>query len=202
VAADARKAPRSRVHLRVSYRRDEHVVEKFAENLSVGGLFVNHAEDLAVGEMLQIEIELPMHGVFRVNADVKHVISGGAGLQLKAPPAAFATVLAAYLKRLEGRVGAKVFVDGDPWRRLLTEAGYRVLPLPPPTDLVAVVGDAKTVGLLAPPEHVEAYKSALAFLGQDRSLVLAVDDQLPVEPVLVWLDEHLLGNTSMTPAES
>jgi hypothetical protein len=184
------------VHLRVSYKRGDQVVEKFAENLSKGGMFLNHAEDLVVGELVQIEIELPKHGVFRVNADVKHVISGGAGLQLKSPPGAFATVLAAYLARLDGRTTAKVFVDGEPWRRLLTEAGYRVLPLPPPNALVQVVGDARTVGLLAPPDAVEAYRSALAFLGHERSLVLAVDDQLPVEPVLVWLDEHLLDTTS------
>lgn len=200
MGVEARKAPRSRVHLRVSYKRGDRLVEKFAENLSVGGFFINNAEALLVGEMVQIEIELPKHGVFRVNADVKHVISGGAGLQLKAPPAAFATVLATYLTRLEGRTTAKVFVNNDPWRRLLAEAGYRVLPLPPPHALAQIVGDATTVGLLAPPESVESYRSALAFLGQDRSLVLAIDDQLPVEPVLLWLDEHLLGNTSMTSA--
>jgi hypothetical protein len=200
VGIDARKARRSRVHLRVAYKRGEQLVEKFAENLSVGGMFLNDAEGLTVGEMVQVEIELPKHGVFRVNADVKHVISGGAGLQLKSPPGAFATVLDAYLKRLEGRTVAKVFVDSDPWRRLLSEAGYRVLPLPPPYALVGVVGDSKTIGLLAPPDAVEAYKSALAFLGQDASLVLAIDDKLPVEPVLVWLDDKLLGNTSMTSA--
>ena len=192
MSIDNRKSPRLRVHIRVSYKRGDKLVERFAENLSAGGVFIPGAEALAQREVIAVEIDLPKHGMFRVNAEVVHVTKAGAGLQLKAPPAVFATALAAYLKRLEQRTDSKVFVDVDPWRRLLSEAGYRVLPLPPPHEMVGVIGDAKAIGLLAPDDIAEAYKSALAFLGEDGSLVIAINDKLPIEPVLAWLDDKLL----------
>lgn len=195
---DARKSPRSRVHLRVTYKRGDKHVEKFAENLSVGGLFVLDAEGLAPREQIMIEIELPKHGVFGVRAEVMHVIAaapgrrGGAGLQLKSPPAVFAKELAAYLERLEKRGDAHVFVDADPWRTLLVEAGYRVKGLPPPTNVVELLGDATAIAILAPADTAEQYRNALAFLGDDGKMVIAIDPSLPVEPVLAWLDDKLL----------
>jgi len=203
VGVDARKYPRSRVHLRVSYKRGDRLVEKFAENLSAGGLFLRNAEGLAQGDVVAIEIELPRHGVFRVNAEVRHALtSAGVGMQLRSPPAVFASALAAYLKRLEQRTSAKVFVDADPWRQLLSEAGYEVLPLPAPTELVGVIGDARAVGLLVPEAAAEQYQSALGFLGADSSLVIAIHPKLPVEPLLALLDDKLLlGNNSVTRIE-
>lgn len=187
-----RKFPRLRVHIRVAYKRGDKMIERFAENLSAGGVFVPKADGLEARQTVALEIELPKHGVFRVNAEVMHVRAEGAGLQLKSPPAVFATALAAYLARLERRGDAKVFVDADPWRHLLSDAGYRVLPLPPPHAMVGVLGDTKVAGILAPTDIAEAYKSALGFLGEDGSLVIAIDDALPVEPVLAWLDDKLL----------
>jgi len=203
VGVDARKFPRSRVHLRVSYKRGDKVLEKFAENLSAGGLFLRNAEGLAQGEVVAIEIELPKHGVFRVNAEVRHALtSAGVGLQLRSPPAVFGSALAAYLKRLEQRTSAKVFVDVDPWRQFLSEASYEVLPLPAPSALVGIVGDPRAVGLLVPEAAAEQYMSALGFLGGDTSLVIAIHPKLPVEPLLALLDDKLLlGNNSVTRIE-
>jgi hypothetical protein len=198
---DARKFPRLKVHLRVAYKRGDKLVEKYADNISAGGLFVNAAEGLAQRDVIALEIELPKHGLFKVNAEVMHVSSAGAGLQLKAPPAVFATALAAYLKRLEQRVDSKVFVDADPWRRLCSDAGYRVMPLPGPHAMIGVIGDDSAIGVLAPAEIAEAYKSALGFLGHDGAIVIAVDTQRPVEPVLALLDDRL-GNSSVTSVES
>ena len=187
------------MHLRVAYKLGETHVERFAENLSAGGLFVIDATDLTAREQVLVEIELPKHGVYRVQAEVMHVIANdparraGAGLQLKAPPAVFKQELAAYLKRLERRTEAQVFVDADPWRSLLTEAGYRVMKLPPPTNVVELLGDATAIGILAPEDTAEQYRNALAFLGDDGSMVISIDDKLPVEPVLAWLDDKLLG---------
>ena len=199
MSPDNRKAPRSRVHLRVAYKRGDDVLEKYAENLSAGGLFVRDAEGLAARDVVALEIELPKHGVFRVNAEVMHVTSAGAGMQLKSPPGVFATSLAAYLQRLEQRTVANVFVDLDPWRRALAEAGYRVQSLPSPHELVGVLGDAH--GLLVFDEIAEQYRSALAFLGHDDALVIALHAKLPVEAVLAQLDDKLLGNSSVTAAE-
>ena len=199
MAADARKSPRSRVHLRVAYKLGETHAEKFATNLSAGGLFVLDVEGLARGDQILIEIELPKRGVFGVQAEVMHVVisdatqRAGAGLQLRAPPAVFARELEAYLRQLERRRTAHVFVDADPWRRLLTDAGYRVMALPPPHSVVELLGDASAIGILAPTDVAEQYRNALAFLGDDGSMVIAIDDELPVEPVLAWLDDKLLG---------
>ncbi len=186
-----RKFPRLRVHIRVAYKRGDKLVERFAENLSAGGVFVPQADGLAARETVSVEIELPKHGVFRVNAEVMHVRAEGAGLQLKSPPAVFATALAAYLRRLEQRADTTVFVDADPWRTLVADAGYRVSPLPPRLGMVGVLGE-KVAGLLAPADVAEAYKSALGFLGQDDSLVFAIGEASPVEPVLAWLDDKLV----------
>lgn len=198
MGVDARKSPRSRVHLRVSYKRGDTYVEKFAENLSAGGLFVlDTGDDLARGDQVLISIELPKLGVFGCRAEVMHVLAnaprGGAGLELKAPPTAFKQGLAAYLKRLERRGDAKVFVDADPWRGLLAEAGYCVVALPPPHSVVELLGDSTTIGILAPEATADQYRNALAFLGNDGTMVIAIDDNLPVEPVLAWLDDKLLG---------
>ena len=201
MGVDARKFPRLKVHLRVGYKRGERFVEKYADNISAGGLFVNGAEGLAQQDVIALEIDLPKHGLFKVNAEVMHVSAAGAGLQLKSPPAVFATALAAYLQRLSSRTDAKVFVDADPWRRLVSDAGYRVLPLPAPHAMVGVLGDPQIIGLLAPVDVAEAYRSALGFLGADGSLVIAVDANKPVEPVLALLDDRL-GNTSMTSSET
>ena len=131
-----------------------------------------------------------------------HATRDGAGLQLRSPPTVFAQELARYLKRLDGRCNAKVFVDSDPWRALLAEAGYSVHPLPAPSELIGLVGDTSAIGLMAPVAMADQYRNALAFLGEDSSLVIPVDPQTPVEPVLAWLDDKLLRNTSMTASES
>jgi hypothetical protein len=198
---DARKFPRLKVHLRVAYKRGDKLVEKYADNISAGGLFVNAAEGLAQRDVIALEIDLPKHGLFKVNAEVMHVSNAGAGLQLKSPPAVFATALAAYLKRLEQRMDSKVFVDADPWRRLCSDAGYRVMPLPGPHAMIGVISDDRAIGVLVPADLAEAYRSAIGFLGNDGSMVIAVDENRPVEPVLALLDDRL-GNSSVTSVES
>jgi hypothetical protein len=191
MSVDARKFPRHKTYLRVAYKRGERLLEKYADNISAGGLFVNAAEGLAQKDVIALELDLPKHGLFKVNAEVMHVSDAGAGLQLRSPPAVFATALAAYLERLAQRIDSKVFVDADPWRRLVSDAGYRVLPLPATHAMVNVLGDAKIVGLLAPVDIAEAYRSALGFLGGDGAMVIAVDANKPVEPVLSLLDDRL-----------
>ena len=201
MTVDARKFPRHKTYLRVGYKCGDKFVENYADNISAGGLFVNGAVGLAQREVIALEIDLPKHGLFKVNAEVMHVSAAGAGLQLKSPPSVFATALAAYLKKLEQRADSKVFVDDDPWRRLCSDAGYRVLPLPGPQAMVGVISDEQAIGVLAPVDLVEAYKSALGFLGQDGAMVIALDPARPAEPVLALLDDRL-GNSSMTPVES
>lgn len=185
----------------MAYRRAREFVEQYAENLSAGGVFVGQAEGFSVRDQVTIEIDIPGHGVFHVGAEVAHVVPRddpagrrcGVGLQLLSPPQAFKDALGAYLYRLGRRTYAKVFVDTDPWRQLIGEAGYRVLPLPPPHQLVNLIGDTAAIGLLAPGEIAEQYRAALSFLGEDGSLVIPIHDALPVEPVLAWLDDKLLA---------
>lgn len=187
------------MHLRVSFQRARDFVEQYAENLSAGGLFVRGATRLALREQVTLELDLPGHGAFAVTAEVAHVVppgdphrAPGVGLSLVTKPPGFDDALTAYLMRLGRRPDAKVFVSHDPWRSLLADAGYHVLDLPPPHQLVQVLGDTAAVGLLAPEDLAEQYRAALAFLGEDGSLVIPLHPKLPVEPVLAWLDDKLL----------
>lgn len=198
MGADARKSPRSRVHLRVTFRGARDFVEQYAENLSAGGLFVRDVKGLRVRERVTLALELPGHGAYAVEAEVAHVAGPeharpGVGLQLVVTPPGFQQALETYLLQLGRRADAKVFVDAEPWRSLLAEAGYQVLPLPPPTQLVRLIGDTAAVGVLPPVAAAEPYRGALAFLGLEGSLVIPIDDRVPVEPVLAWLDSNLLA---------
>ncbi|MBS1117781.1 MAG: hypothetical protein H6Q90_9 [Deltaproteobacteria bacterium] len=196
---EARQYPRKRVHLRVGYHRALDFVEQYAENLSAGGMFIRDATGLALRDEVALELDLPGHGTFSVVAEVAHVgppdpTTGtrGVGLQLRKGGPGFADALNEYLMRLGRRTEATVFVDIEPWRQLIVDAGYRVEPLPPPHALVGLIGDHTAVGILAPDDVAQRYRSALAFLGEDGSLVIPVHAKLPVSPILAWLDDKLL----------
>lgn len=197
---DARRFPRKRVHLQVAYRKARDFVQQYAENLSAGGMFIRDADGLALRDEVTIELTLPGHGAYTVVAEVAHVVGAddparrhvGVGLQIKHGPPGFQDALNAYLLRLGRRAAATVFVDVEPWRELIADAGYRVAPLPPPHGLITVIGDASAVGILAPQELVESYAAALAFLGGDHTTVIPVHPKLPLDPVLAWLDDKLL----------
>ena len=148
------------------------------------------AQELRIDQEVSIELDLPGQGSFTVLAVVAHVTDRGAGLQIKSGPPGFKEALAAYLLRLGRRSGVTVFVDLEPWREAIAEAGYRVAPIPPTHVLCS---GADRVGVVATPEHARQCSAALAFLERDSSAVIPVHPKLPVDAVLRWLDERLLG---------
>jgi uncharacterized protein (TIGR02266 family) len=136
VEAIRRKAARYRVHLQVRYAVAADFVREYAENLSRGGLFVRGASGLARRRDVEVEVELPGLGSYRVHAEVMHVIdeaeaqghgrTPGAGLAIVDAPDGFAAALETYLGRLGRRGDARVLVAGDEAARLLAAAGYQV----------------------------------------------------------------------------
>lgn len=187
-----RKHPRKRVHLRVAYASAQEFVEQYAINLSTGGLFISNAE-VELGESVSITIELPGHGTLTLKTEVAHVTPAGAGLKILTGPPGYEAVLESYLVRLGRRATGNVYVNEEPWRSLIAEAGYGVKPVPPVKGVRALFQDLKPIAIMPLAVDAEAYAKALEAYGADPDLVIPLHPELPVDPVLAWLDERLLA---------
>jgi hypothetical protein len=194
VSRDARRNPRQRVALSVSFRNARDFVTQYAENLSAGGLYISGAQSLEVRAEVELELELPGHGKFIVLAEVVHRDTRGAGLQLTNVPPAFTEASRAYLIQLGRRTSITVYVDVEPWRGLVTTAGYRVLRVPPLPELLGTLEDTDRFGVVVPQELARLYADEIAILGAQHATVIPVHPKLPVEPVLNWLDDTLLAD--------
>ena len=191
-----RRHPRHKVHLKVSYGRAIEFVEQYADTLALGGMFIRDAVDLTVGEEVSITIDLPGSGTLTVKAEVRYVLAAGprpgAGVQITNGPRGYLDQLSEYFLRLGRRADAMIFVDAEPWRTLILESGYQVAPLPPPAQLARIFRDLRLVAIMPPVALAEDYDAALQAHGGDSSMLIPVHAELPVEPVLAWLDERLL----------
>lgn len=191
-----RRYPRHKVHLKVSYGRAVDFVEQYADTLALGGMFIRDATDLAVGEEVSVTLELPGSGTLTLKAEVRYVLATGpkrgAGMQITSGPRGYVDQLSGYLLRLGRRADAAVFVDAEPWRTLIRESGYLVSPLPPPSEIVRIFSDLRLVAIMPPIALADDYDAALHAHGGDSSLIIPIHPELPVEPVLAWLDERLL----------
>lgn len=191
-----RRHPRHKVHLKVGYGRAVEFVEQYADTLALGGMFIRDAIDLLVGEEVSITLELPGSGTLTVKAEVRYVLvdgpKPGAGMQITNGPRGYLDQLSGYLLRLGRRADAVVFVDAEPWRTLIRESGYVVSPLPPASELVRIFSELRLVAIMPPITLADEYEAALQANGADSSMLIPVHAELPVEPVLAWLDERLL----------
>lgn len=200
----ARLEERLPVNLSIKYSVAREFVLEYAENLSVGGLFIRGAYNLQRGQIVNVEIALPGYGAFAVAAEVAHVLSPvvaakygrkpGAGFAITKSPPGFAEALRAYLLRLGRRRDHVVFVSDDQLALLLDAAGYQVRPLPPSQGLLdAVAGSAEpVVGVVVPFDQEQEYVSRAATMGSPE-IVYAVDEDEPIEDLLSWLDSELFG---------
>jgi len=68
VRNEQRRDHRYRVHIGVKYGIAEQFVADYAENLSIGGLFIEGAHNLQLYERVEFEIDLPGLGHWRVVA--------------------------------------------------------------------------------------------------------------------------------------
>ncbi|MDX2091256.1 MAG: PilZ domain-containing protein [Kofleriaceae bacterium] len=191
---DARRTPRHRVALSVRFHNARDFVTQYAQNLSAGGLYLPGANSLEVRAEVELELELPGHGKFTLTAEVVHRDAHGAGFQLTKLPPAFTEATRAYLLQLGRRTSITVYVDVEPWRGLVTAAGYRVFPVPPLPALLATLEDTDRFGVVVPQELARPYADEIAILGAQHATVIPVHPKLPVDPVLKWLDDTLLAD--------
>lgn len=191
-----RRHPRHRVHLKVSYDRAVEFVEQYADTLALGGMFIRDATDLTTGEEVSITIDLPGSGTLTVKAEVRYVIAegpkAGAGLQITNGPKGYLDQLSGYLLRLGRRADAVVFIDAEPWKTLIVESGYLTAPLPRPSEIARIFAERRLLAIMPPLPLADEYDAALQACGADSSILIPVHADLPVEPVLAWLDERLL----------
>lgn len=189
MAAIQRKAARYRVHLQVRYAAAADFVREYAENLSRGGLFLRGGRGLSRRRDVEVDVELPGLGHFRVRAEVAHVIdaeeasragrAAGVGLAIVEAPPGFEAAMEAYLGRLERRGEVTLAVIGDEATRLLAEAGYKV-------ERLDGAPSAATLAVVVPVSDVTA---ATALAGAVP--VFAMDAARELDRVLAALDARL-----------
>jgi uncharacterized protein (TIGR02266 family) len=101
---DDRKQPRLPISLKVAYRTAGAFLVSYSVNLSKGGIFLETAEPLAVGETVQLQFEVPGAGALSVEGVVAWIRQGsidgmpdGMGIQ-------FSTLDERYGERIDGMV--------------------------------------------------------------------------------------------------
>lgn len=62
IEAVRRRAPRTNVHVEVTFQSDHHIFLGLSENISQGGVFVATHTLLEVGTMVDLELTVPGHG--------------------------------------------------------------------------------------------------------------------------------------------
>src|SRR3954468_21701252 len=70
---DPRRLPRLPIHLRVEYRTTGAFLVSYSINLSKGGIFIETAAPLAIGENVSLALEVPRAGQLQVDGLVAWV---------------------------------------------------------------------------------------------------------------------------------
>jgi hypothetical protein len=203
---EARLQERLPVNLSVRYSTARDYVLEYAENLSVGGLFIRGATDLTRGQSVKIEMTLPGYGTFEIDAMVAHILSPeaarscqrnpGAGFNITRQPSMFSESLRAYLLRLGQRRDHTVLVSDQSISSLLEEAGYHVRPLPLVDYLLEAVTKCErpVIGVIVPEALATEYLERATAMGAPE-LILPVDDPREIDDLLSKLDNELFGIT-------
>lgn len=197
-----RRSSRTSVHLKVRYEKAHEYVVEYADNLSAGGLFLAGAVHLEALAHVNVEIELPGFGSFRVKAQVAHVLTEelakslgrapGAGLAIVRAPEGFEQATRRYLELLGQRADRLVLVGHSGIARIIGDAGYRVEMVPAADALVAFIAraDEHVIGVVVAPEDLEAYVASASVAGAG-DLVMAMKGKSEVDSVLSKLDESV-----------
>lgn len=189
---DARRHPRYEVKLRVRYTNAQQFVQDYVENLSAGGLFIAGAQDVELLSESDVELQLPGQGEWRVRARAVYRLDAdaaqkagrraGVGYQIIESPAGFQDALLGYLLRLGRRRDHSVMAGGIDGEQLLTESGYRVVPLPSADGFarrIAATSDTILLAIVVSPTVAEVYRAAAQAAGvEDRLHVVANADQI------------------------
>lgn len=173
MATDQRRHPRYGVRLSVRYTNAEQFVTDYVENLSVGGLFIASANQLPLHSEMDVEVELPGQGTWTVRARSVFLVdpeaakasgrTAGAGMEITVKPPGFDDALLGYLLRLGRRRDHTVMAGEILGVKLIEDAGYRVVPLEAPDDLLITLSaaDSNLVAIVVPPSLVAAYRDRL-----------------------------------------
>lgn len=200
VGTENRRHPRYGVHLAVRYSNAEQFVTDYVENLSIGGLFIAGAHQLQLLTETDVNIELPGQGSWNVRAKSVFIIddnaakasgrTAGAGMEIISKPPGFDDALLGYLLRLGQRRDHSIMVGDIPGIRVITDAGYRVVPLEGPAEAANLVRDTlvKLVAVLVPTDQVDHYVTRM---GAHGSLVIGVRDETDMPDVLARIDSLL-----------
>jgi hypothetical protein len=201
VGIEQRRHPRYGVHLAVRYSNAEQFVTDYVENLSVGGLFIAGANQVPLFTETDVQVELPGQGSWTLRAKSVFLIDAtaarttgrkaGAGFSIIDKPPGFDDALLGYLLRLGRRRDHSVMVGEVAGKRIVTDAGYRLIELASPEQAAASAADeeARLLAVLVPPEHVDEYRRAIGDRGTD--LVHAVRNEADIPDILARLDSLL-----------
>jgi hypothetical protein len=198
---DQRRHPRYGVHLAVRYSNAEQFVNDYVENLSLGGLFIAGADKLPLFTETPVSVELPGQGEWTVRAKSVFVIDpaaaermgrgSGAGFEILDKPPGFDDALLGYLLRLGRRREHAVMVGEIPGRDLITDAGYRVIPLESEDEVALALAndDAKVIAIVLQPSLVTPYRARLGDKGKE--LVFPASAVADVHDILARIDSLL-----------
>ena len=198
---EQRRHPRYGVHLAVRYSNAEEFVSDYMENLSAGGLFIAGANKLPLFTETDVHIELPGQGNWTVRAKSVFLIDdtaadtmgrkAGAGFEILAKPPGFDDALLGYLLRLGRRRDHAVMVGEIPGVNLITDAGYRVIPLESEDEVAIALAndDAKIIAIIVQASKVTPYRDRLGEKG--KSLVFSASSIADVGDILARIDSLL-----------
>ena len=165
--------------------------------MSVGGLFIAGSHTRELPAEIDIDIELPGQGswrvkaraVFRLDAEAakKAKRRAGIGFQITERPAGFEDALLGYLLRLGRRRDFIVMAGDILGRELLVDSGYNIVTLAVDAELARALEDDKLLAIVVPPEIFEPYRG---YGGGER--VIAVGDPEQIPDLIARLDSMMV----------
>ena len=199
---DKRKNERFDVRFKVRFGAAVDFVSEYADNLSVGGLFVRGGHRLEPMSQVEVELELPGFRSIKVGGKVAHIVSPelaartgkrpGAGLEITSGPPGFDKELREYLRRLGRRRDVAVLAERGTPLDLMTSSGFHAAPVPEPREIVAAMSRAAhpVLAVVVTRARERDYRSVLKEAGLADSLKL-LDHEEELDDVLSILDSLL-----------
>tara|TARA_R110002073_G_scaffold332410_1_gene518217 strand:+ start:4485 stop:5114 length:630 start_codon:yes stop_codon:yes gene_type:complete len=197
MSSNDRKHERHPTVLAIRFVSATEFVTEYAENLSVGGLFVRQAQNLEPLSEITVHIDLAGFDSFKVKARVAHVMDEamaarmgrgpGAGLQLTEVPPGFEQALSGYLARLGRRRDFLVLADDAGCVKLLDEAGFRAEPTNPGVVTEQSLASTEVLAVVVGKTSSAMFRDVLA--ASPRPLpVIGCHYEVDEEPLLAELD--------------
>jgi hypothetical protein len=202
VGIEKRRFERVPVKLSVSYSSAARFVTDYAENLSIGGLFVAGAHQLQRLDETEVTINLPGRGSWQVRAKVVFIFDEdaarkagrrpGAGMELIHRPPGFEDALLGYLVHLGRRREVAVMLGEVPGGDQIGEAGYRIVPLVHVEGLAAAIVHAVVpiVAVVVNAEQLAAYRRCALDAGAGE-IVLEPSDTEDAADLVAKIDSLL-----------